>query len=93
MKYIIVSFVLVAILAASILKVLNYIDWGWLLISSPILFWFTYKLLASILLVFLCFKIKSKKRDIPVRKSSGFAKRLEEAQQKQREELEKRRQK
>lgn len=93
MKYIIVSFVLAAILAASILKILNYTDWSWLLISSPILFWFAYKLLASILFVFLYFKVKSKKRDIPIRKSSGFAKRMEEAQQKQREQLEKLRRK
>lgn len=92
MKYIIVSFVLASILAASVLKTMNFIDWSWSSILSPVLLWLAYEVLVLIIILLVYFfKYKKKgkiyERAVP---KSGFMKRLEGAQRVQREELNKR---
>lgn len=91
----IAAFVLAAMLAAGILKVLGYVECSWWLIASPLLAWATFQIVAILIYLWASSGIEKFKKENPPRPvpKSGFMKRLEEDQRANREALERQQQK
>lgn len=79
MKYIFISFTLLAMLTASILKVLNYIDCSWWIITSPLwLYCIFYIMLLIIASIFLFYPDKKEKTHINDTSKSKLEKLIKE---------------
>ena len=74
-----------------VLKLTNYIDWSWWWVLSPI--WIIIGLSLVILILALFLKQRSENKWKKFNQKSSFIERVEEAQRKQQEELERQRKK
>lgn len=79
MRYIFISFTLLAMLVASILKVLNYINCSWWVITSPLwLYCLFHIMLLVIAFIFLFYPSKKEKTNIDDASKSKVEKLLKE---------------
>lgn len=79
MRYIFISFTLLAMLVASILKVLNYINCSWWVITSPLwLYCLFHIMLLVIAFIFLFYPSKKEKTNIDDTSKSKAEKLLKE---------------
>lgn len=86
----IAAFVLAAILAAGILKVLGYVECSWWLIASPLLAWAAFQVVAILIYLWASSGIEKFKKENPPRPvpKSGFMKRMEKIERAHQEALE-----